>query len=138
MAPVSHGTSACTSSAFAPPTANKISAMGAMMPAYFSMTVTYGLCVLSRCNAASRNAVLPRSSGIWTFCSRERKVPIENTCFRDLLFQGTFRELTFCSTVMSETFQSVDQKRDPVILMHVSCCSTVQPCLHGGGVKLIS
>ena len=38
MAPVSHGTSACASSAFAPPTTNKIGAMGAMVPAYFSMT----------------------------------------------------------------------------------------------------
>ena len=37
MAPVSHGTSACASSAFAPPTTNKI---GAMVPAYFSMTRT--------------------------------------------------------------------------------------------------
>jgi len=36
MAPVSHGTSACAISAFAPPTTNKISAM---VPAYFSMTV---------------------------------------------------------------------------------------------------
>ena len=40
MAPVSHGTNACASSAFAPPTANKIGAMGAMVPAYFSMTHT--------------------------------------------------------------------------------------------------
>jgi len=39
MAPVSHGTSACASSAFAPPTTNKIGAMGAMVPAYFSMTL---------------------------------------------------------------------------------------------------
>jgi len=38
MAPVSHGTSACASSTFAPPTTNKIGAMGAMVPAYFSMT----------------------------------------------------------------------------------------------------
>jgi len=38
MAPVSHGTSACAISAFAPPTTNKIGAMGAMVPAYFSMT----------------------------------------------------------------------------------------------------
>ena len=38
MAPVSHGTSACASSAFAPPTTNKIGAMGVMVPAYFSMT----------------------------------------------------------------------------------------------------
>ena len=37
MAPVSHGTSACASSTFAPPTTNKIGAMGAMVPAYFSM-----------------------------------------------------------------------------------------------------
>jgi len=35
MAPVSHGTSACSSSAFTPPITNKI---GAMVPAYFSMT----------------------------------------------------------------------------------------------------
>jgi len=34
-APVSHGTSACASSAFASPTTNKI---GAMVPAYFSIT----------------------------------------------------------------------------------------------------
>jgi len=40
MAPVSHGTSACASSAFAPPTTNKIGAMGAVVPAYFSMTAT--------------------------------------------------------------------------------------------------
>ena len=40
MAPVWHGTSACASSAFAPPTTNKIGAMGAMVPAYFSMTVS--------------------------------------------------------------------------------------------------
>jgi len=41
MAPVSHGTSACASSAFARPTTNKIGAMGAkgaMVPEYFSMT----------------------------------------------------------------------------------------------------
>jgi len=41
MAPVSHGTSACASSAFALLTSNKIGAMGAMgamVPAYFSMT----------------------------------------------------------------------------------------------------
>ena len=41
MALVSHGTSACASSIFAPPTTNKIGAMGAvgaMVPAYFSMT----------------------------------------------------------------------------------------------------
>ena len=36
--PISHGTSACASSAFAPPTTNKIGAMGAIVPAYFSMT----------------------------------------------------------------------------------------------------
>jgi len=44
MALVSHGTSACASSTFAPPTTNKIGAMGAMgamVPAYFSMTVSY-------------------------------------------------------------------------------------------------
>jgi len=35
MAPVSHGTSACASSAIAPPTTNKI---GAMVPVCFSMT----------------------------------------------------------------------------------------------------
>jgi len=43
MAPVWHGSSACASSAFAPPTTNKIGAMGAMgamVPAYFSMTIT--------------------------------------------------------------------------------------------------
>jgi len=39
MAPVWHGTSAYASSVFAPPTTNKISAMGAMVPAFFSMTV---------------------------------------------------------------------------------------------------
>ena len=42
MALVSHGTSACASFTFAPPTTNKIGAMGAvgaMVPAYFSMTV---------------------------------------------------------------------------------------------------
>ena len=41
MAPVSHGTSACASSAFTPPITNKIGAIGAvgaMVPAYFSMT----------------------------------------------------------------------------------------------------
>ena len=38
MAPVLHGTSACASSAFTSPTTNKIGAMGAMVPAYFSMT----------------------------------------------------------------------------------------------------
>jgi len=37
MAPVSHSTSACASSVFAPPT-NKIGAMGTMVPEYFSMT----------------------------------------------------------------------------------------------------
>jgi len=43
MAPVSHGTSACASSAFASRTTNKIGAMGAMVPAYFSMTlITFG------------------------------------------------------------------------------------------------
>jgi len=39
MAPVSHGTSACASSAFASLTTNNIGAMGAMVPAYLSMTV---------------------------------------------------------------------------------------------------
>ena len=42
MAPVSHGTSACATSTFAQPTTNKIGAMGAvgaMVPAYFSMTL---------------------------------------------------------------------------------------------------
>ena len=39
MARVLHSASACASSAFAPPTTNKIGAMGAMVPAYyFSMT----------------------------------------------------------------------------------------------------
>ena len=43
MAPVSHGTSACASSAFASRTTNKIGAMGAMVPAYFSITlITFG------------------------------------------------------------------------------------------------
>ena len=38
MAPVSHGTSACASCTFAPPTTNKIGAMVAMVHVYFSMT----------------------------------------------------------------------------------------------------
>jgi len=46
MAPVSHGTSACASSAFAPPTTNKIGAMGAMVPAYFSMTRSVQLLII--------------------------------------------------------------------------------------------
>jgi len=38
IAPVSHGTSAYASSTFVPPATNNIGAMGAMVPAYFSMT----------------------------------------------------------------------------------------------------
>jgi len=47
MARVSHGTSACASSAFAPPTTNKVGVMGAirvMVSAYFSMTAHTGIC----------------------------------------------------------------------------------------------
>ena len=52
MAPVSHGTSACASSDFAPPTTNKIAAMGvvgAMVPAYFSMTDLYKKSFVNYC-----------------------------------------------------------------------------------------
>ena len=69
MAQVSHGTSACASSTFAPPTTNKIGAMGAvgaMVPAYFSMTVRASWVVNLALFRCYRPVIYTRPA-LWTF-----------------------------------------------------------------------
>ena len=74
MAPVSHGTSACASSTFAPPTTNEIGAMGAMVPAYFSMTASCGYhgYPITVCDKSSRPLLTYKTSILLLTDGRKR------------------------------------------------------------------